>query len=230
MDWDPSDIEMSNEPLEDYDFGEDVDDLEMPFLGAWSPDENVPDDLLSLEDAKKFGFEAKESFGTLALTTPTHLYPNGASWAEVGVQLTRGGAPAPNIPVDFSVEAVRPTNGWRNVNEVAGRMRGNAAEFRRRVGSGAIKLLGTMSPGRVNTDSNGIAKSRYIVSNIGGNQGSMALERISMSSQAGVTRHDINIGYDFVDVPTVSGGLRIVGATGRHCQNGLSGFVQNLVD
>ncbi len=228
-DWDRTDVEMNEEALKDYELDQDQDsELSMSFLGAWSPIEEELDDILDYQEILALDSRAQTTLRTFATEETTRLYPNGSGWAEVGVTIKRGNRPAPGISVDFSVAAIRPTNGWRDVNEVAKRMRGNAKKFRNRVSTGRIRLLGTMAPATAVTDSNGVASSRYTVSNIGGNQNKMALERIVMSSRAGVSRHDIIIGYDFVDVPTVKGGLRIVGATGRHCQTGLSEFLTNL--
>ena len=223
--WDRSDINLSRDPLADYDFSESEEGkLSMSFLGVWapSPDDELDHDLMVLEAIDSEGvspFSKKNS---------VRLQPNGIDWAEVAVNVKRGNNPASGVPVEFSIEAVRPTNGWRNTNEVAQRMKGNAAKFRKRVASGRIKLLGTMSPTVVRTDADGNAISRYTVSNIGGNQTNMALERILMSSQAGTTRFDVNIGYDFVNVPKHPKGLRIVGANGRHCQSPLAKILKNL--
>ncbi len=229
MNWTASDVEMQKEPLDDYDLSQDQDsDLSINFLGTWSPCVEAADDILDLQNFVALPSEAQSKIQSFATGNITRLYPDGNNWAEVSAVVKRGEHPVPGISVDFSVSAIRPTNGWRDVNEVAKRMRGNAKKFRNRVSTGRIKLLGIMSPTTAITDENGVVTSKYVVSNVGGNGNTMALERITLSSQAGVSRHDILIGYDLVDVPTVNGGLRIVGATGRHCQRSLSEFLDKL--
>ena len=108
-------------------------------------------------------------------------------------------------------------------------MKTNAEEFRNRVGSGQIKLLGTVSPRKVWTDSKGMAIVRYTVSNVGGNQRNIASERVSASYEAGVYRHEIDVGYDFVPVPRIPKGLQIASHTaGRHCHKDLARFLKLL--
>ena len=231
MTWDESDIEMSDEPLEDYSFAtaQDNNSPSLLFLGTWSPATALLDDGLTPRDVAVALSSDLPHIGTFTRASASRTVPNGEAWLDISVRIAKGSTPVSGMLVNFSVEPLRPKDGWRNVDELAQRMKTNASEFRNRVASGRIRLVGTMSPRKAYTDSDGIAVSRYIVSNIGGNQNQIATERVVMSSAAGVDRHEIAIGYDFSSVPTVPRGLRIArGTTGRHCQKDLAAFLSNL--
>ena len=189
----------------------------LPTLGVSDWDYGFFEEVLSLDSAS-------------VQQNDVHLVPNGRGYAELSIQVKRGdGRPAPGVRVNFDVQPVRPLSYWRNVNQLAPKFRSNAQKFRSRVSSGKIKLLGTLNRASAVTDSRGIASTTYSVSHIGGNQAQMAQERVFARMGNDSVSWNINIGFDdLVSIQSVRGGLRIVGATGKHIHRDLRQWLLGL--
>lgn len=186
----------------------------------------------------KFGFEDylfdfDELIDSKELISPKkrpRLYPNGKGYYVYGIKVTdQNGNPIPGQRVTFKLAAVNPKGWWRNVDQVAAKYGSKAAKLRKRVENGQIKLIGQLSNNSAITDAGGIASVKYTVSNIGGNQSSIAQEKVIATIPKSTTSQIIDIGLDYLNpISTISGGTRIVGATGRYIHKDLNQFLVNL--
>src|SRR5690242_20088059 len=71
--------------------------------------------------------------------------PDGTSGFEYKSKLLDPfGRPLSGVRIDGVVQAVQPTTGWRNVDEVAAQFGGSAAKLKQKVAAGQIRLLGTL--------------------------------------------------------------------------------------
>lgn len=184
----------------------------------------IPDEVESI-------YDQSDEPNLNAMAAPARLYPNGGGNVTVSVTVTdQNGNPVPGVNVTFRVEAIRPSGaGWRTEDGVVARY-GSAsrAKARRRIQNGQIRLIGTLSRNNATTNAQGQAETLYTVSHIGGNQSQIAEEHVTSTIPNGSSTSIIQIGYDWMaSIPTVNGGLRIVGATGTHIHRDL---VQRLRD
>lgn len=162
------------------------------------------------------------------------LQPDGESKFEWTVKLTdKNGQPLANTDVNFSVQPLNPLSGWRNVEEVAKRYGSSAAKLKSKVADGSIRLIGTVNPKVVKTNSQGIAKTVYTTSHIGGNENEKGSEKIIAQYKNGneseTLENKVEIGYDdLIPLPTVEGGLRIGDVTGKHLQKDIADLLLNV--
>lgn len=167
-------------------------------------------------------------------TQESKLYPDGESVFEWRFKLTdKSGNVLKNTDVKFSVEAISPLVGWRDVEEVAKRYGSSGAKLKTKVANGSIRLIGKLSGSVVKTDSEGIAKVLYTTSHIGGNEDQKATEKIVakfvVDGNNETIENIIKTGYDdLIPVPTVDGALRIGDATGRYLQKDIVDLLLNI--
>ena len=176
-----------------------------------------------------------DSSGDLkAFAGPTRLFPNGSGWVILPVTVTdQNGNPVQGVQVSFRVEAVRPSGtGWRSENGVVARY-GSASrpKARARIKNGQIRLIGTLSRSTATTDKNGRAEVKYTASHIGGNQSQVGEERVIASIDGSNVTFTIHLGYDWLEpIKTVSGGLRVQNATGKHAHKEIVRRLKQLGD
>ena len=160
------------------------------------------------------------------------LYPNGAGTVTWPVRVTdQRGRPVPGVLVEFAVAALQPTgSAWRSESGVVARYGSKSqAKVRQQIRNGQIRLLGTMRQARVTTNNQGVAEGVYQVSHVAGNAPSIGQERITASINGSNAAVTVDIGYDWLaPIPTVSKGLRIVGATGTHVHRDLAPRLRRL--
>ncbi len=154
--------------------------------------------------------------------------PDGEATFDWTIRITNyAGLPLQGIFINFDVQPVFPQS--RDVMKIATQYGNNSHQFLQRIKTGQISVLGKVSPSFVITDSNGLAKTNYKVSNIGSNDEIFAKEKIVARIIDENIDTVINIGYeDLVQIPTVEGGLQIFKATGRYVHNNLVEFLLNL--
>jgi len=160
------------------------------------------------------------------------LQPDGESTFEWIIKLTdKEGNPLKNTEVRFSVEAIAPIIGWRNLEDVAKRYGSSSNKFKTKVNDGSIRLIGTVNPQIIKTNSEGIAKTIYKASHIGGNENNKASEKIIVKYGADVLENKVEIGYDdLVPIPIVENALRIGDVTGKHLQKDLVDLLLNIAN
>jgi len=159
-------------------------------------------------------------------TSRVTLGPNGSDSADMTVTVTdQNGNPVQGVPVIFSVAAVYPTGWWRDINQVKQRY-GTSSGWKNK------RLIGTVSPVSVTTNSEGKATTRYTASHIGGdNQNRKGEENIIAKLSNGKTLlSTIYLGYsNFRKVKEVSGGLVFKNGTkGRWAHKELASFLENI--
>lgn len=163
---------------------------------------------------------------TVPFSSRVTLGPNGSDSADMTVTVTdQNGNPVQGVPVTFSVEAVFPTGWWRDINQVKQRY-GSSSGWKRK------RLIGTVSPVTVNTNSSGQATTRYTSSHIGGdNPNRKGEEKITAKLSNGSTQTSIvYLGYtNLRKVKEIAGGLVFKsGTNGRWAHKELAGFLENL--
>ncbi len=164
--------------------------------------------------------------GEGALVNAVRLGPNGKDTARWSVTVTdQNGKPVPNAEVEFSVQAVYPLGWWRDLNEVKARYKGNA-------GWKGKRLLGSVSPTRVRTDSSGRALTTYTASHIGGdNPQRPGEERLTARLSNGATVNaTVKIGYTHLrPIKAVPGGLELTSrAKGAYAHKDLAAMLTSL--
>jgi hypothetical protein len=164
--------------------------------------------------------------------------PDGISTGTAQAQVVDGsGKPVSGVTVTFAVSYIYPGANYRTEEgmvQTYDSVHGNGEKARAKIRSGQIRLIGTLNQTAATTGADGFARVEYRTSHIGTDlpQVAKAVERITATLPNGSsTTIDVEVGYDgFVEVPTVAGGLRVVGATGKHVQPALGAFLQNLGD
>lgn len=148
------------------------------------------------------------------------LQPDGQSKFEYKIKLTdEDGKALVNTIVDFSVVPVSPGLAARDIEEIAKKYGSSATKFRQKVKDGSIKLIGTVEPKIVKTDSEGYAKTIYTTSHIGSNDEKKAVEKIVAKYNNKIIEENLEIGYDdLIPLPVIEGALRIGDVTGKYIQ------------
>lgn len=162
--------------------------------------------------------------------------PDGQATGTLSVTVTdQNGRPVRGHRVRFSLTHVRPSGNWRSASglkRIYNSRRGNGAKAENLVNRGVIRVIGTLSSSSAITNSNGVAQVTYRTSHIGTdfNQSSRAREKVTSTLQNGSSRSiNLDIGWTGLKkIQTVSGGLRIIGATGQHVHPDLRSFLINL--
>lgn len=162
--------------------------------------------------------------------------PDGKAAGRLSVTVTdQNGRPVPGVRVRFQVKAGRPTGNWRTKNGMMSLYRsggGSASKAGSLIDQGVIRLLGTLSNSSAVSNSQGIASVEYRTSHIGSDfsQSAMAREIVTATLPNGRTRSiSIDIGWRGLQVISpVSGGLRVVGAKGKHVVPDLRSFLSSL--
>lgn len=144
----------------------------------------------------------------------------------------QNGKPVQGATVQFGVTFVRPVGNWRSAKGMRALYGSNGAKAERLVNQGVIRVLGTLSGTSATTGSNGVASVTYRTSHIGSDhtQSQQAQEKITATLSNGATKSTVvNIGWTgLTSISTTSGGLRIVGATGKHVHPELDKFLKSL--
>ncbi|MFN8575489.1 MAG: hypothetical protein U0354_01405 [Candidatus Sericytochromatia bacterium] len=183
----------------------------------------------NIETASKNKFIKSQSLKPL---NNGKLQPDGESTFEWTIKvIDKEGKPLKNTEISFSVEPINPLNGWRNIEEVAKRYGSSANKLRDKVNNGSIRLIGTVIPQKVQTNSEGIAKTIYKTSHIGGNEENKGSEKIIAKYNNEILENKVEIGYDdLVPIPTIDGVLKIGDATGKHLQKDVVDLLLNIAD
>lgn len=166
------------------------------------------------------------------------LPADGVTQTKLDISVTdQNGNPLSGQTVRFVCSYVHPRGNWRTapgMNRLYSQNNGDGNMAERLVESGVIRVLGTLSRDSATTNSRGVASIRYRTSHIGSNfsQAKIAQERVVATLENGKRRAvELDIGRtDFKEVPQVAGGLRVLGATGRHVDSRLFEFLKQLGD
>lgn len=160
------------------------------------------------------------------------LKPDGKSKFEWNLKITSDtGKKLSNEKIEFSVEAINPDLEWRNVDFLAKKFGSTSNKFKTQVGSGIIKLIGSVAPKQGFTDKNGEITVVYTSSNIGSNTEDSGQEKIVAKYGDKKMEQIINLSYpDMVAIPSVDNFLRISGATGVYVHKNIAKKLLALVE
>ena len=175
------------------------------------------------------GFNKTKNF-TLRAIEEAKLQPDGQSKFEYKIKLVdENGKPLVNTIVNFSVEAINPLSGWRDIEEIAKKYGSSADKVKQRIRNGNIKLIGIVQPKSVKTDNQGYAQTIYTVSDIGSNENEKAREKIIAKYNNKFSENILEIGYnDLIPLPVIDGALRIGDVTGKYIQKDVGQLLLNM--
>lgn len=165
-------------------------------------------------------FENKEIF----------LNPDGKSKSEWLVRITdESGRAISGVPITFYVMPANPSPIWRDVDELSMKYGSTNQKLKDQVRNGTIKLVGTVSPQNVITDSFGEARTVYTSSNIGSNTEDTGKEILVASYGDFTIDKVINLGYkELVPIPKIEGSLVISEATGVYVHRTVADILVSL--
>ena len=161
--------------------------------------------------------------------------PDGKTTLTCEVKVTdQNQEPVPGAIVQFTLNYNRPGGNWRSaggMKKLYDKKKGNGNRAKDLVDKGVIRVIGSLSANSAKTDTNGIARVVYRTSHIASdfNQRERAREQVDVS--VGNVRDSLNINVGWTGlkkIQIVSGGLRVIGATGRYVHPGVHEFLKKL--
>lgn len=207
-----------------------------PGTGPWLEDDHA--DAWSISEIFEAHLDDDEelnSAGLLVLTT-AGMPPDGQAKGTLTTTVTdQNGRPVSGVRVSYSLSFVRPGGDWRSA---AGMKRlydgsnGDGNKAQQLVNSGVIRVMGSLSATSALTDGQGKARITYTTSHIASDYGQSGpgIERITSTLPNGSSSTtDVQVGWTGLSpVPTVAGGLRVIGARGTYVHPDLAGFLNQL--